>query len=367
MRVTNDPAIDWNPVWSPDGNYLYFSSDRGGSMNFWRVPIEEKSGKVLGEPEPVTTGGGAATRQHLSISRDGRRMVFVERIAKTNLQRIAFDPARENAVGQPVWITQGSRQVTTPYPSPDGEWIAFSSMGAPQEDLFVIRSDGTGERQITSDAPRDRFPRWSPDGRRIAFFSNRGSNRWQIWEIHPDGSGLRQLGETDESVIIPSWSPDGLRVAYYTGGQFDNFISELGKPWKDHTVLLPAFSESEVFGVNSWSPDGMWLAGHLLRIKSSTNDPNGTAIYSLESEKFEKLTDFGWAPVWLSGSRKLLFPYRDKIYLVDSRSKEVKEVFSANPYTIFPYGLSVSRDDRTIYYAVEMNEADIWLMNLQLE
>lgn len=57
---------EWNPVWSPDGNYLYFSSDRDGSMNLWRVRIREKSGEVLGKPEPVTTASPYAGYMSLS-------------------------------------------------------------------------------------------------------------------------------------------------------------------------------------------------------------------------------------------------------------------------------------------------------------
>ena len=55
VPVTRGKATDWSPVWSPDGTYLYFVSDRGGSMNLWRVAIDEASGKPLGEPEPITT------------------------------------------------------------------------------------------------------------------------------------------------------------------------------------------------------------------------------------------------------------------------------------------------------------------------
>jgi len=54
-RVLDDLPNDWSPTWSPDGRYLYFSSDRGGSMNLWRVRIDESSGRRLGEPEPLTT------------------------------------------------------------------------------------------------------------------------------------------------------------------------------------------------------------------------------------------------------------------------------------------------------------------------
>ena len=55
MPVLSDAATDWSPTWSPDGRFLYFISDRGGSMNLWRISLDEKSGRPSGEPEPVTT------------------------------------------------------------------------------------------------------------------------------------------------------------------------------------------------------------------------------------------------------------------------------------------------------------------------
>ena len=48
-KLTDDAALDWSPAWSPDGRYLYFSSTRGGAMSFWRIPIDEPSGRALGE------------------------------------------------------------------------------------------------------------------------------------------------------------------------------------------------------------------------------------------------------------------------------------------------------------------------------
>ena len=75
VTVTDDAAVDWNPVWSPDGNYLYFSSDRGGSMNLWRVPIDEETGQTLGPPDPVTFGSSSEL-SGLSISSDGKRLAY---------------------------------------------------------------------------------------------------------------------------------------------------------------------------------------------------------------------------------------------------------------------------------------------------
>ena len=355
VEVTNDAATDWNPVWSPDGKYLYFASDRGGSMNLWRVPIEEQSGKVLGQPEAVTTP--SAYTGHLSFSHDGRRLVYANVVRGANLQQVGFDPVRETVTGQPVWITQGSRPANTANLSPDGEWLAFDSHGGQHDDLFVIRQDGTGLRQLTDGIYKDRKPTWSPDGKRIAFFSDR-SGKWEIWTINSDGSGLQQLTYTSGPVTHPVWSPDGTRLAYRNAGGSPSII-EVGKPWQEQSPRrLPPTSDSNDWVPWSWSPDGRRLAGGRTPIGA------GIVVFSLESQQYEKLTDFGFATVWLSDSRRLLFGYQGKLYLVDSQSKKIHEVLSVAPY-VFSSGGALSRDDRLIYFSLVTTEADIWLMTLE--
>ncbi len=66
VSVTNDAALDWNPFWSADGAWLYFSSDRGGTLNLWRVAIDERTGVTRGAPEPVTLA--AAFPAHFSLA-----------------------------------------------------------------------------------------------------------------------------------------------------------------------------------------------------------------------------------------------------------------------------------------------------------
>src|SRR5205809_883261 len=302
VEVTNDAAVEGSPVWSPDGKYLYFGSDRAGSMNVWRVPIEEKTGKVLGPPEAVTTPSPYSAQ--LSFSRDGKRMAYSQIVRGANLQRVGFDPIRETVTGQPVWITQGSRRANAPNLSLDGEWLAFDTQGGKQYHLFVIRRDGTGLRQLTDDSYKDRAPRWSPDGKRITFHSDR-SGRPEIWMINADGSGLEQLTNARDGVGNAVWSPDGTRLVCRNPGSNPSII-EVGKSWQEQTPqALPSMSDRENrFFPWSWSPDGRKLAG--IQVRSGA-PPSGIVVYSLDSQQHEKLTDFGSNPVWLSDSRRLLF------------------------------------------------------------
>jgi Tol biopolymer transport system component/DNA-binding winged helix-turn-helix (wHTH) protein len=362
VRVTNDASVDWNPVWSPDGNWLYFASDRGGSMNLWRAPIDEKSGKVLGEIEPVTTPSPYAA--NLSFSRSGRQMAYMQRTQTSHIYRVGFDPLRETAIGQPEPVTQGSRSTATPNVSPDGEWIAAME-GSQQGNLLVVRRDGSGLRHLTDDVYRNRQPVWSPDGKLLAFHSNRGG-RVDIWTIRPDGGSLRQLTYTQNgSITRPVWSPDGKRLIYSLLNGTP-FVIEVDKPWSSQTPqALPPLKEPDTwFEATSWSPDGRKLAGFQLR---GDGKFSGIGIYSFENGGYIRVTDFGQSPYWLRDSRRLIFSSgtsrEGAIYLMDSQSRKVHQIVSVAPNEVA--GDAISPDNHWIYFTLEFTEADIWMANLQ--
>ena len=360
--VTNDAAVDWNPVWSPNGRFLYFSSDRGGTTNLWRLPIEEMSGNVLGPPEPLTTP--SVHSAHMSLAADGRHLIYAQTAVTANLYRIKFDPTAEKTVGEPAAITQGARVAVHPDVASDGSWLAFATRGQ-QEDILVVRPDGTGLRQVTDDVYRDRGPRWAPDGKRIAFYSNRGG-KYDLWSVSPDGSGLQQVTYAGSgSPWYPVWSPDGTRMGFAESGK--GLIIRPGNPQEQKEPLPPLDEPDAWFRIWSWSPDGRRLAGFR---HFSGHRLAGIVVYSFDSRKYETLTDFGRGPVWLQDNRRLLFAGDDKIYLLDTLSKKVTQVLSVAPhslgYEVDPsIGFAVSRDDRTLYYSRCSIEADIWLATLQ--
>jgi hypothetical protein len=115
-----------------------FSSNRGGTMNLWRVAIDEASGRPRGEPEPVTTPTAYGGR--MSFSRDGLLMAYASLDWRSTMLRQAFDPAREQVVGPPMPMFKGSRPVRDHAISPDGQWVVFNET-TPQGGL-VRRASG---------------------------------------------------------------------------------------------------------------------------------------------------------------------------------------------------------------------------------
>ena len=366
VSVTNDEAVDVSPVWSPDGRYLYFSSNRGGSLNLWRVRIDEASGEVLGAPEPLTTPSQSAL--HLSFGGDGQRGVYTDATTTSNVQKLAFDTEEQRVLGEPMSVTEGSMNTGRADPSPDGEWITFQVRGT-HEDIFVARADGTDRRQLTDDVHNDRLPRWSPDGRRIAFYSDR-SGSYQIWTVGPDGSDLRQLTDDPnldhltrghpEKLGYPTWSPDGSRMAVseFAGNAY---LIDPDKPSSEQSLeALPPMSDpSKRFAALSWSPDGKLLAGGWLE----EGLVQGTAVYSLDSKEYGTMMDgFRW-PVWLKDNRRLIVGTpAGKLFLLDNETMAIREIFrpSLGRATV----PSISADNRTLYFRLVVREADLWLVEL---
>jgi len=345
VRLTDDMAVDWNPVWSPDGRHVYYASNRGGSMNLWRIPVDERSGASRGGAEPVTTPAPFAT--HISLAGDGRRVAYTSMLQTQNIQRVAFNAAAGTVAGPREWVTRGSRLWSSPDPSPDGASIAVYPRLQQQEDIYVIASDGTGVRQLMDDAPGDRVPRWSPDGKLIAYFSDRSGPN-ELWVINPDGTGLRQLTDTGEGMFFPVWSPDGSRMAVSAGGgsKWRTLIFDPHRPWRDQTrETLPGTSEpGTIFVVHSWSRDGRRLAGQV------TPTGGGIVVYTLATKQYERFTTFGEWPAWLSDSRRLVFVAGGKdVYLLDTLSKKTQKLFSSDEEVIGPP--RPTRDDRHLYFS----------------
>ena len=346
VPVTDDAALDWNPVWAPDGRHLYFLSNRGGIMAPWRVAIDEDTGRTLAPPEPVTVP--AASVAHLTFSADGQVMAFAAVEAASNVDRLDLDPSGLSFAGPATPITDGSRLWEYADESEDGQWLVLGSSGT-DENLFIARADGSGLRQLTSDSAFDRWPRWSPDGRRIAFQSNR-SGTWEAWAINADGSGLTAL--TDKLMAHrPQWAPDGARMT------FNDFLLEfrvgLVDPRKraaEQTVeRLAPLAGARYWMANDWSPDGNWIAG--------ARPPAGVVVFGFDTGAATLISESGIQPVWMPDSRRIVYNDPAGIAVLDRETRRMQLLLPRSTASI----LDLSRDGRRLYVSRVTLRADLWL------
>jgi Tol biopolymer transport system component/serine/threonine protein kinase len=368
VALTNDGHVDWNPVFSPDGRWVYFLSDRAGAMGLWRLRIDPESGEKLSEPEAVRMP--VEDLAHISFSGGGREVVFVEYRLLADLYRVRFDPAKEVLLSQPEALTNGTMPYTRPDLSPDGLWLAFNGQ-AKRDHIYLLGTDGATLRQLTDSDYRDRGPRWSPDGKKLAFFSNRAGS-WEIWTYTLEGGLLEQVtrGGMGGSGAVsagtaawPVWSPDGKRLAYSIFG-FNSFLLDLTRKFSEQSpqALPPLENPEERFAAWHWSPDGRKLAGFT---QAEAGRITGIAVLDLATGRFEKLSESGQDPYWLKDSQRLLYVDEGKLYLI-RQGGLTRQLVLAPPdgRMVEQRGFALSRDNQWIYYSGSRVQSDVWVGHL---
>jgi Tol biopolymer transport system component len=359
VPVTQDPAIDWSPVWSPDGRFIYFSSDRGGAMNLWRIAVDQASGRAQGAPEPVTAGVQASAG-FPRFSKNGSRLVFRSRVASINPVGIPFDPATLRA-GTPFLLDTRNNVRIPSAVSGDGKQIAYFSIGDYQEDTFIGSTNGP-MRRVTDDPPRDRAPVFTPDGRSLVFYSNRDGN-WAVWTIGVDGGNLRKVAGDASGAVYVQVSPSGDTVVFMDNTGHIVFSAPFAAtPGASPTQLAGTTLDSKYFNPTGWSPNGSLLSGYLI---SESGRPSGVAFYDLGAHTTTMIAaDETYAVKWLADSRRVVYFTKNgaELVVMDTVTRTRTSVDMRLPGPSTNDMFAISPDNRTIYYGAARAEADIWIV-----
>ena len=204
---------DYSFTWSPSGDVIYFERSYRGARNIWKMTVDPETMRATGI-DRLTTGPGPDAA--VAVSTDGRRLAFTAKSQRIRTWLFPFDAARGHITGSGEAITSPGRLSGDPTLSRDGTKVAFfvphgESLGLAYLDVrneVWVKSlvDGSEVPVISDDYSRW-FPRWSPDGKQLAYERrNRRTNERQLMLWSSQSHEEKPLGST---LGVWDWSPDG--------------------------------------------------------------------------------------------------------------------------------------------------------------
>jgi eukaryotic-like serine/threonine-protein kinase len=247
--LTDSAGINHSPVWSPDGRFIYYISDREGPTDIYRIPTS--GGRAT--PERLTVGLGA---QSLSLSADGHRLAYNVYRTVGNVWSLPWG-RRPMSLRDAVQVTRGTQSVENPGVSADGKTLYFDSDLSGTSQIYRIPVGGGEQERLTTDNHQDFPPHVSPDGHTVAFHSTRTGSREVFLLSLDDGTVTRVTDTPDQEEVLPHWSPDGRMLAW--GLLNGTHGIRLARQGPDGSFGKPI--ERLGWGSTpSFSPDGRWLA-----------------------------------------------------------------------------------------------------------
>jgi len=263
--------------WTPDGNYLILLRTHARIGTPWALRV---SGGLWRHNDQATSLGPAGLAlTPATMSPDGSRLYCfggtrsrfeIERLDAVSNQLVPFLP---DIQGTNLDFTQ------------DGQWVTYED---DHSLLWKSRPDGGGKVQLTLPSMDVELPRWSPDGKWVAFMGKEPGRPWKVRLVSAEGGPYPPVTSTDSAEGAPTWSPDGSRLAF--GGLVDPSSRTPG-PLVIHIFdlkerRLSVVPGSEGLWTARWSPDGRYIA-------ALTEDSRSLMLFDFRAGRWTKVLTLG--------------------------------------------------------------------------
>jgi eukaryotic-like serine/threonine-protein kinase len=325
----HNPPSECCGKWTADGKYFVFQSQG----NIWA--LAEKGnwfGKAVGQPVQVTSG--PMTFLSPVPSKDGQKLFVVGTLARGELAR--YDTKSAEFVPFLSGISADSVSF-----SQDGQWVAYSSY--PEATLWKSKLDGSQRIQLSYPPLAALSPRWSPNGKQIAFYALLPDNKVKLYTVAIDGGTPRELiPENAEAAYDPTWSPDGTRIVF-GGGSADRNSSIRIFDFKTHQVS-PVPGSNGLYSPR-WSPDGRYLV-------AMPYDSSSLMLFDFASQKWEEIAKITLGfPNWSKSSDYVYFLHEQdqpsvmRVRIHDRKVERVADLKNFRQAGYYSIWLGLAPDD----------------------
>jgi serine/threonine protein kinase/Tol biopolymer transport system component len=297
LPAWNNPPAECCGNWSPDGRYYVFQSTRNGRTNVWSI---RDTSALFRKPsrDPVQLTSGQMDSSAPVFSRDGKKLFIIGAVLREEI--IRYDAKSGQFVPYLAGVSADSLAFST-----DGNWVAYVTF--PEGALWRSKPDGSHRLQLTFPPIQTTMPRWSPDGKQLAFVGNMPGKPSKIYFIPVDGGSAEQAMPGDKNEGYLSWSPDGKALVFddapWMEGmeQPENVALHVLDLATHKVVMLPG---SERLHTPIWSPDGRYIA-------ALAPDELTLMLFDVNAQRWKQLAKInnGW-PNW---SRDAQYIYLDTL------------------------------------------------------
>jgi Tol biopolymer transport system component/C-terminal processing protease CtpA/Prc len=260
-RLTAFGADDRQPVWGPGETSLFYLSERSGTFNVWKLGLDDPSA-----PEQITEHQTHPVR-FLSASRNGDLCytwdgeIYVRTAGSPESRKLDVTVATDRRDNEMRWVDV-ARDITEFELSPNGKEIAFIARG----EVFVTSAGHGTTRRITNTAEQERSLSFSPDSRSLLYASERDGS-WNVYRsdltdddepsfFNATAIQEKQILETAAETFQPRFSPDGKEVAYL---EERTTLKVINLESGESRTILPAelnYSYADGDQWYDWSADG---------------------------------------------------------------------------------------------------------------
>lgn len=310
-KLTTFDGEDRDPVWSADGKSFYYLSEQSGTLNIYHRTLDGKETQITNHEKNPVRFLSAATDGTLCYGYDGE--IYTVRKGgqpqKTAI-RIAADTEGKELIRQ--IRSSGAYNIKL---SPNGKEIGFVMHG----DVYVTSIEYRTTKQITNTPEQERYIDFSPDGRTIIYDSER-NGVWQIYATTMKNKDEKQfayatelveerLTQSDQTSFQPKFSPDGKQIAFWENRGTLRVMDAKGKNVKTAMDGKFVYSYSDGDIDFTWSPDSKWLLSSYIGV-GGWNNSDIALVNASGNGEIHNLTESGYNESnakWVLDGKAMLF------------------------------------------------------------